>query len=224
MEKRAIIFLNNQLTDIEKIKKLIKKSDLLIAVNGGSKLLKELKLAPDVLIGDLDSLNSKLRQELVIKGVQVIKFSKEKDFTDSELGIKHAVDKGCREIVLTGFLGNRLDHMLANLMILVKWCKKGVKVSMVEGNQMLYLIKDKLDIIGKKGDLVSLVAIDGDCEGVTVEGLKYNLQRQSLQVGVGKGVSNVMLGKKAKVGLKKGVLLVVVTNFVLQGRTLKGGK
>lgn len=199
--KRAIIFSNGELADLSRVKKLIKKTDLLVGVDGGTKHIYKLGLKPDIIIGDLDSIKA------IPKDVPVLKLI-DQDKTDTLKALEYVVKLGYKEVVLTGFLGRRLDHMISNLMVMAKL---PIKVSIIEGNQEIFFCKNKTEIIGKKSDLISLIPLLGDCQGVTTVGLKWRLQGCSLQVGQSRGVSNVMLGKSAQVSLKKSCLLVIHT-------------
>ena len=192
--KRAVVFCNGELADISRLK--IRKTDLLIGVDGGAKHLGK----PDLIIGDLDSLKK------IPKDAPVIKYPIDKDLTDTELALQFCQKQNIKEIILVGFLGRRLDHMIANIMNLNKYNFK-----IIEGNQEIFICRDKVKIVGKKGDLVSLIPLLGDCQEVTTVGLKWRLQGCSLQAGSSRGVSNVMLGKSARVSLKKGCLLVIHT-------------
>ena len=191
--KRAIIFSNGELADISRLR--LKKSDLLIGVDGGAKRLGK----PDLIIGDLDSIKA------IPKDIPVLKLI-DQDKTDTQKALEYVVELGYKKVILTGFLGRRLDHLIANLMSLSKYNFK-----IIEGNQEIFFCKDKLKISGKKNDLVSLIPLLGDCQGVTTVGLKWGLRGDSLQAGSSRGVSNVMLGKSARVSLKKGCLLVIHT-------------
>lgn len=192
--KRAIIFSNGELADISRLK--IKKTDLLIGVDGGTKQI----LKPDIIIGDFDSLTA------IPENVPLIMHPKDKDFTDTELALQFCEKQNIKEVILVGFLGRRLDHLIANLMSLSKYNFK-----IIEGNQEIFLIKNKAVIKGRPGDLISLIPLLGDCIGVTTAGLEWGLQGSTLKVGSSRGVSNVMLGKSASISLKKGCLLVVHT-------------
>lgn len=200
--KRAVLFLNGELADLSLVRKQIRKSDLMVGVDGGTRHIFKLKLKPDLIIGDFDSLKKKTG------GIPIIKFPKDKDFTDTELAIAQVIKQGYQEIVLTGWLGRRLDHMISNLMTIANF---PVKISIVEGRQQMFLVKDKITVRGKPGDLVSLIPLLGDCLGVKTQGLKWRLQGETLKVGQGRGLSNVMTSTKATIKLKKGCLLIVKT-------------
>ena len=195
MIKRAVVFVNGELADISRLK--IKKTDLLIGVDGGTKHI----LKPGLIIGDLDSIKA------IPKNIPVLKLI-DQDKTDTQKALEYLVKRGCKEIILTGLLGRRLDHLVVNLMSLSKYNFK-----IIEGNQEIFICRNKVKITGKKDDLISLIPLLGDCREVTTVGLKWRLQGCSLQAGSSRGVSNVMLGKSAQVSLKKGCLLVVKTTL-----------
>lgn len=201
--KRAILFSNGELTDLRSVKKMLKSSDLLIGIDGGTSQILNLGLKPDLIIGDFDSLNT------IPKDIKIIK-KPDQEQTDTEMALKYCEQQKIKEVILMGFLGRRLDHLLANIMNLTRFNFK-----ITEGNQELFLLKGptRRVLAGKFGDLISLIPLLGDCQKVTTEGLKWRLRGETLQVGLGRGVSNVMLGKKAEVSLEKGCLLVVATRM-----------
>lgn len=190
------MFANGELADVSWL--AIKKTDLLIGVDGGTKYIRK----PDLIIGDLDSLKK------VPKNIPIIKYPRDKDMTDMELALEYCLKQKIEEVILVGFLGRRLDHMISNLMVLAKL---PIKVSIIEGNQEIFYCKNKIEISGKKNDLISLIPLLGDCQGVMTQGLKWCLQGENLQVGESRGVSNEMLGNRCTVGLKRGCLLIIHT-------------
>lgn len=199
--KRAVVFLNGELADLNLIKKYIKTTDLLVGVDGGTKLILKLKLKPDLVIGDLDSLKT------VPKGVALIQFPVDKDKTDSQLALEYLVKQGYRSLIIVGFLGRRLDHLISNIMV---FGKQQAEVQIIEGEQIIYFVKKSLVINSHKGVLISLIPLL-DCQGVITVGLKWSLRGESLQVGSSRGVSNELTGKKAEIRLKSGLLMIVLT-------------
>ncbi len=193
MVKRAILFINGDLAQLPRL--ILKKSDFLIGVDGGTRLILRLKRRPDLAIGDFDSY-PKPQAGAVIK--------KSQDLTDVEFALDYCVKHGFKDIVLVGVLGSRLDHLITNIFLGVRF-----NLTIIEGNQTLYFVSTKRLFVGKPGDLVSLIPLMGDCFGVTTAGLKWRLQGETLKFGFGRGISNVMTGKTCRVRLKKGRLLVV---------------
>lgn len=197
--KRAWVFTNGELSLMPKI--TWQKEDILIGVDGGTKHILKLGLKPDLIIGDMDSLSK------IPKGIKVIR-KPDQNHTDTEMALTYCQENKINEVIILGFLGRRLDHMISNLIVMAK---AKLKIKVIEGNQELQICRDIITLTGEKGDLVSLIPLLGDCLKVRTVGLKWRLQGSTLQAGIGRGVSNVMTGKTAKVSLKKGSLLVVKT-------------
>jgi thiamine pyrophosphokinase len=195
--KRALVFVNGELSQISRIRP--RHDDLLVGVDGGTKHILSLGLTPDLIIGDLDSLPK------IPPNVPLLQYPKDKNFTDTELALQFC--RG-REIIVYGILGRRLDHLLANILLLTKY-----KFTITEGNQQIILLigPSRFNLEGKPNDLVSLIPLT-DCRKVTTEGLKWRLQGSTLKTGSSQGVSNVLARKKAQIKISKGNLLIVKTN------------
>lgn len=209
--KRAVIFYNGDLSDISRAKKYINPTDYLIGVDGGTEKILKLGLKPNIIIGDLDSLPEKTKQKLQNKQIEWITFNPEKNETDSELALRHAIKKGYTSITVFGFFGSRLDHLLTNIFALSYFSEKNLDVLFVEGNQEIQIIKKEITLKGTPGDLVSLIPLQGNVTEVTTTNLQYPLQKEDLYFGYSRGISNVMLTKTAKVSIKSGHLLVIHT-------------
>ena len=95
------------------------RAELVIAADGGAATLERIGRRPDRLVGDLDSVDASLVARLTDAGVPIDRHPTDKDATDTELALQDAVTGGATEIVLLGALGgDRLDHELANLLLL----------------------------------------------------------------------------------------------------------
>lgn len=206
--KRAVIFLHGNKPSAESVKKHIKKTDTIICADGGAIYAVSFELKPDVYIGDLDSISPAHYKRLKKEKIEWHIFEKEKDETDSELSIKYAIKHGFKEILLFGVFGNRVDHVLANLTMFATL--KNIQVTIVEDNQILYFVKDKLSLQGKSGEYVSLIPFQ---ENVTVstKNLKWELKNSILEYGKTRGISNELVKQVAEIKVKKGTLLVIHT-------------
>jgi thiamine pyrophosphokinase len=204
--KNAIIFLNGDRADVSRIKQYINKDTLLIGADGGANHILKLGLKPDAIIGDFDSFSKK------INGAEYIRYPRDKDFTDGELAIKYAIEKGYKEIIVTGLLGTRVDHLLGNILLLLKKDYEGISIKIIEGNQEIYLVRNHAVIQGRKGDTISFIPIDSPVNDLVSTGLQYDLSNYKLSVQGNRGISNVMTANKAEISIKKGVLLVIHKN------------
>lgn len=206
---RALIFANGSLPDIEAARRMIRDDDTLIAADGGTRHLFNMDLVPQLVIGDLDSLDEDEKVKLAAAGVRIEHASRDKDETDLELAVRHALLEGHKVIRIVGALGGRLDHTLGNLALLSDPSLAEVDVRLDDGIQEALLVREKADLFGKAGDIVSLLPWGGDVTGVTTEGLKWSLKDEILFGHRTRGISNEMLGSKADVKIKTGLLLIL---------------
>ncbi len=189
-------------------------ADLVVVADSGACWLDELGITPDLLIGDLDSVGEPLLERLATAGVTIERHATDKDESDAELALARAVGLGADEIVILGALsGKRLDHELANLLLLADPAWRGRHLRIVRGGTTVRVLhgRDSLALEGQPGDIVTLLPVRGDAEGVTTIGLAYPLNDEQLRFGRSRGLSNVAQRAEASVWLKSGTMLVVET-------------
>lgn len=206
---RAVIVANGPMPQPPMPELDVGEHDLVVCVDGGAWNALGLGLQPHVVLGDLDSMEPELRQHLEQEGSQFVAYPARKDETDSELAVKYALERGATELVLLGALGGRIDHTLANIMLLAIPQLQGVRARMIDGSQELMLVSEEAVIEGHVGDVISLLPIGGDATGVHTEGLEYALRGEALKFGAARGVSNVLAAPRATVRVSAGLLLLV---------------
>jgi thiamine pyrophosphokinase len=208
---RAIIIAAGEADESTGWERWVRADDWIIGADGGAARALDWGLKPQVVIGDMDSLPDVLRHDLEARGSAFIEHPRAKDETDLELALTHAVEQGADEIIVLGALGGRLDHTLANLLLLALPTLEGVLVRIVNGAGEVLLVGSNRSVTlqGSPGDLVSLLPIGGDALGVTTSGLAWALQNDRLRFGYSRGVSNEMTACEAQVEVEQGLLLVV---------------
>src|SRR5579885_1808739 len=98
---------------------VLARADLIIAADSGAATALQYGFTPAFVVGDLDSLDPQLTQQLRQSGSEVLQAPIEKDETDTELAVQLAIEKGATEITLLGALGGqRFDHAIANILLL----------------------------------------------------------------------------------------------------------
>jgi thiamine pyrophosphokinase len=214
---RAIIFANGLLSMPDKAGQLIQPGDLVIAADGGLLHCQALGILPEVLIGDFDSIPTDQLASMHAQGVQVIQHPSRKDHTDLELALQHAHHAGVDEIILLGALGARWDQTLANLLLPTSSAMKGVRISILEGNQEICFIDSRstpeaLEIQANPGDTLSLIPLGGDALGITTHGLEFPLHEEVLLFGATRGISNVFRTKNVRIDLKQGLLVCIISH------------
>jgi thiamine pyrophosphokinase len=208
---RAVVFANGLLTG-DLPADLFQAGDLIIAADGGAQHCRRLGIHPQVLIGDLDSLDAEAIEYFRQAGARIIPHSRRKDHTDLELALLHAREAGAEEALVLGALGLRWDQTLANLLLPAAEGLSDLRIRLVDGLQEIFLVRPGEDtpVPGQPGDTVSLIPLGGDAAGITTLRLEYPLENGTLRFGSTRGVSNVLLEPGAAVRLDTGMLLCVV--------------
>ena len=183
-----------------------------IAADSGLGVADALGVHVDLLVGDLDSADPALVAAAIASGTTVERHPAEKDATDLELAFDAALARGARRIVLVDGGGDRLDHLLGNLLLLASPALAGVEVEAFCGSARVTVARGgepPVSIGGAPGCFVTLLAIGRPARGIVTEGLRYPLRDEELAPGTTRGVSNELVGRSATVGLAAGTLLVV---------------
>ncbi|MFN2484106.1 MAG: thiamine diphosphokinase [Candidatus Limnocylindria bacterium] len=186
-------------------------ADLVVAADGGASSLDRLDRRPALVVGDFDSIDEAVARRLGASGTRLRSVPPDKDETDMELAVDAAVEAGADRIVLLGGLGGlRIDHAVANLLLLGDTALAGRTVEIAHGLTRVRAVRggDSAVLEAGVGDIVSLLPIDGDADGVVTEGLRYPLHGERLRFGRARGVSNEVVARPASVALASGALLV----------------
>lgn len=206
---RAVIFANGVIADYAACRAHLSPADRIICADGGTRHALALGLRPDLVIGDLDSFPAEERARLEAAGTRFAVYPARKDQTDLELALGAARQMGAAAVHLMGAMGGRLDQTIANLLLLAQeqWADMALSVS--DGPETAWVTRSQIEIIGAPGDTVSLIALTPEVCGIDTEGLEYPLTNGTLQFGSTLGISNVLLGARARVHITHGILLVV---------------
>lgn len=183
--------------------------DLVLAADGGANLCLAWGWPVDAVVGDMDSVEPSVRRQLEAQGTPFVISPVEKDETDLELALRLALERGATELVIAGALGARIDHTLGNLALLALPALAAVAVRIVDGDQVLRLVRDHLIVSGQPGDILSLLPFGGDVRGVSVTGVHWPLREADLPLGPSLSVSNRMVGQQAEITVQSGMVLVV---------------
>ena len=212
--RRAVIIANGVAPDEATVRRWLQPDDgsiqvWLLCADGGARTALALGLQPEVVVGDLDSLDEAMQAHLRAMGCRMVVYPAAKDWTDLELALRLAVEEGASEIVVMGALGGRLDQELANLLLLFLPELREVPTRIVDDRQEMFVVRSQAEIVGQAGDVVSLIPLGGDVEGIVTEGLLYPLRGERLRIGPARGVSNVMAAQVARVTIQSGTLLMI---------------
>ena len=181
--------------------------DIIIAVDGGARHLERFGFKPDIFIGDFDSLGE------VPVGEKVICLKPEKDVTDMHAAVDEGINNGFNDFVIFGATGGRLDHTLANIQLAASLAEKGVNHIICSEYYCFKAVKNSfVEFDASYEGYISAFSHTDSCAGVSIEGLKYELSNATLLNTFALGVSNEFIGKKSKISVEKGTLIIVYTN------------
>lgn len=192
------------------------KIDKIICVDGALHIVDNMKLSIDYLVGDFDTVSQELLKKyqrdiyLGKKKIEIKQYDPVKDETDTEIAITIGIENGADEIVLFGATGSRIDHMLANIHLLMKPLSMGIHAYIIDEFNKIYLI-DKNTTIRKNelyGPYLSLIPFDGNVTNVALRGFKYNVSNLDFRIGQSLGISNELLEEEGRIDWDNGIFAV----------------
>ena len=180
-----------------------------IAADGGVDHALALGLRVELAVGDFDSVTPGGLAAAEAAGARIERHPAEKDATDLELALDVAAALEPRRLIVVGVAGGRLDHLLAGLLLLGAERYGHLEVDAIAGQALVHVVRGARRLEGKPGELVSLLPLGGDAEGVTTDGLRYPLAGETMAAGSTRGVSNEFAETQARVRVARGVVLAV---------------
>ena len=180
-----------------------------IAADGGLLHTEAFGIAPNLAVGDFDSLGK------LPAGMETLRFPVMKDDTDMALAVNEGLSRGCDSFYLFGGMGGRLDHTLANMALVLSLAKKGIPAYLIgeEGIVTALCGGETLTFTKDCEGVLSVFAASERADGVTLSGLLYPLENGTLFHDKALGVSNHFVGKDASVSVKEGSLFLVWENL-----------
>lgn len=187
------------------------KFKYIIASDKGLETLDKYNITPNYIIGDFDSIDKKILNKYINNKRIVIKeLNPEKDYTDTHMAIKLAIELSSTDVTILGAIGTRIDHTIANIHILKEALERGIECRIVNNRNEIQLINKKTILnTDENYKYISLIPLTTKVEGITLKGFKYPLSSATLEVGHSIGVSNEQCEKKAEIDIKNGILIMI---------------
>lgn len=169
-------------------------------------------LEPAALVGDLDSVSAD-GLAWAEAHATVERHSPDKNHTDTELALATAADLNPRRLMLISGGGDRLDHTFAAIGAL--GASSLTSIPVIDGwwgDQRIAVLHGpgRTRIDTAPGTPISLLALHGPCTGVSIDGVRWPLDRADLGPVVGLGVSNEATNDAVGVSVLAGVLTIFV--------------
>ncbi len=208
---KTVIFANGISGHPEKNKQYISSGDKIICADGGALYALQMGLAPDILIGDFDSLPVRVLEEMKNKNIVIEQYPEKKDKTDLELALQVSERFDTDEVLVLTALGGRMDQYLNNILLLTRsdWSQKRIRIA--DGGQQGWILKgpDELVLTGHTGDILSVIPISGQIDGIDLKGLEWPLTNEKIKRGSSLTLSNRFIENKATIRIKSGICLIV---------------
>lgn len=185
------------------------KKSLIICCDGGTRHLRNLNIQPDIIIGDMDSIDPAQLKHFALAGTKIIRYPAQKDCTDTQLALDYALGLKPDKIFIWCALGGRIDHALANIFLLYRARKSRIKTFLMDEYCEAFMPDKKVSFTDEKGKTVSLMALTTRVTGITLSGFSYPLVKGTLKMGESLGISNVINKARAFIKIEKGNLLVI---------------
>ena len=212
MNKKYVIFLNGEYNYSQKfIDKLVSENTVCFCADGGANFTFKYGKVPEMIIGDLDSIEKEILEFYRNKNVLIKKFPKDKDFTDFELILKEIEEiekdkKYLDKIFVVGGLGKRIDMTLSNLFLM----EKHKNLVFLEENEEIFYAEKPFALENKKGYGFSIIPISEKVEKLTLKGFKFETDKIDVKRESSRLVSNVIYQNEANVEFAKGKLIIIL--------------
>lgn len=203
---KAVVLANGDIPAKSQINYLRKIGySFLICADGGANSARKLNIVPNVIIGDLDSINEE-NKKFFADQCKILKIKRQND-TDVEKSLKYLIRNNYEDVILLGATGDRLDHSICNLGIVLKFFSQ-IKVSIIHSKSLLRPYKGEIKLKTVKGETISIYAFDRKTK-ISSKGLKYPLKNAVLPFGEKESTSNVAVGEEISLSIKGGIAFIV---------------
>ncbi|QJC52039.1 thiamine diphosphokinase [Paenibacillus albicereus] len=191
---------------------LLRADDYLIGADAGALFLVRSGIRPDLSLGDFDSVQEAERAEIEAGSAELASFDPiDKDYTDTELALRRALDLNPASILIVGALGSRFDHSLANVHLLRLAADRGIETAIEDETNRIRLLRGgrSMPVERSRFPHVSLLPLSETTAGINLDGFRYPLREAELRIGQSLGISNALDGERGTVSLREGWLLVI---------------
>lgn len=188
-----------------------------IAADSGYAHAIAMGLAPNELVGDMDSITSVDLTDARDSNILITEYPSDKDLTDTEIAIASAIARRSSHVTVVSGGGDRFDHVLGMVHSLAS-CARTVDTTLLIGTARVSYVSytKEFQLDTQPGDIVSLIPLGGD-NTVTTTGLQWELGHDTLQSFASRGVSNIATSESVSISVTDGVLAVIEPFFLNPG-------
>ncbi len=185
----------------------------IMGIDGGVLAVERAGAVPDLVIGDFDSVPTEERERILNTYRQQRVLNPVKDDTDLEAAVRWAVRLHPEEVVLLGAMGDRMDHTLTNLRLMVLFAEAGIPAVMQDHCNRVRILTGSVKIRKEQlyGPYISLLPAAGPVKGITLRGFRYPLTDGVLEPFSSLGISNELTEQEGEILYQEGLLFMMET-------------
>ena len=191
--------------------------DFVVACDGGFALCEAVGIAPDLVIGDFDSLDAQVAAGISCERIEL---PWEKDDTDLVAALRLCLQQGWRSFRIHNALGGDVGHTIAAISALAWLRQQGAQAVLEGAGQAGIIVMPQDGVVHlnalcstpalSKGTRVSVSAFGGSAQGVCERDLHWEVDGITLEPETSVGVSNQVEGADPRISVAAGKLLVIV--------------
>ena len=183
--------------------------DFIVAVDSGAEHAYKLFLKPDLIIGDLDSIDEKTIKRAEKDSIQILKYETNKNETDFELALKHVLDQSIKDITIIGGEYGEIDHLFSVLTVIISY-QNDELILWIHGNQSIIIPNSKKIKIGNNVKFSILPFTD--LKNLNISGARWNLKNENIEFGKSFTLRNVSMDKNIEVSVDDGKFCLIYNN------------
>ncbi|BAQ10473.1 thiamine diphosphokinase [Bacillus sp. OxB-1] len=211
--KLAIICAGGPEADVLDLKVFAEEDVMYVGADRGAVHLLSSGIIPDAAIGDFDSVTDAEYNQILESVSYIEKADSEKDQTDTELAVLHALSFKPDRVILTGVTGGRLDHMEAALHLMHRLQEEHKHIKFMISNQTneISILRAGVHRINRdeRYPFISFFSFVGPVKKLTLTGFKYETVDATLEIGTTKFTSNETASEVCTISFREGICLMV---------------
>lgn len=171
-EADAVILANGEFPKHEIPLAILRNCKYLVCCDGATDKLKHTSIEPQAIVGDCDSLSNENKERYA----RIIHPNPDQEINDLTKSVNYCVEQGFKKLIILGATGQREDHTLGNISLLLEYMNKDIDVQMITDYGVFVSIDSDSQFESFEGQQVSIFSVfRGE---ITTHNLKYPVNKR----------------------------------------------